>query len=181
MLPADPGRRPGRRGQACPGLRLVRGFAGHRVVRRRRRTGRWASRWSICGSSRQSRLVLGEVRAAHGRAAVAAAGAAVKAALDGAVEAVVACPQTELAIQQAGIAFDGYPSFVAQCTGTPIEDAFLMLCFDDKRIVHTTLHVGLLRAISLVDVRPGEARACDGGRRVETAGRGAAADRRLRP
>ncbi len=95
-------------------------------------------------------LVLGKVRAVHGRAAVAAAAAAVTAAMDGDVAAVVACPQTELAIKQAGIEFDGYPSFVARCTGTPVDDAFLMLCFDGMRIVHTTLHVSLARAITLV-------------------------------
>ena len=95
-------------------------------------------------------MALGEVSAAHGRAAVAAATAAVEAAMAGHVEAVVACPQTELAIKQAGIDFDGYPSLVARCTGIPTEDAFLMLCFDHVRIVHTTLHVGLRQAIDLV-------------------------------
>ena len=93
---------------------------------------------------------LGVVSAAHGRAAVESARAAVAAALRGEVSAVVACPQTEIAIKQAGIEFDGYPSFVARETGVPAEDAFLMLCFDDKRVVHTTLHVGVARAVSLI-------------------------------
>jgi len=92
----------------------------------------------------------GEITPQHGQAAVDAAAFAIKGAMAGQVGAVVACPQTELAIHKAGIAFDGYPSFVARCTGTPIEDAFLMLCFDEKKIVHTTLHVGLKRAIELV-------------------------------
>ena len=95
-------------------------------------------------------MVLGEVRAVHGRAAVEAAAAAIDAAMRGDVQAVVACPHTEYAIQQAGIAFDGYPSFVARQTGTPVDDTFLMLCFDDHRIVHATLHVSLRRAIELV-------------------------------
>ena len=95
-------------------------------------------------------MALGEVRAVHGRAAIEAAATAVRAAMDGDVEAVVACPQTEFAIKQAGIDFDGYPSFVARQTGTPVDDTFLMLCFDDRRIVHTTLHVSLRRAIELV-------------------------------
>jgi 4-hydroxythreonine-4-phosphate dehydrogenase len=92
----------------------------------------------------------GEITAAHGRAAVDAAAFAIKGAMAGEVEAVVACPQTEMAIHQAGIAFDGYPSFVARCTATPVDDAFLMLCFDTKRIVHTTLHVSLRRCIDLI-------------------------------
>ncbi len=99
---------------------------------------------------RNDRLEIGAVRAAHGRAAVDAARAAIDAALAGHVDAVVAAPQTELAIHQAGIEFDGYPSFVARCTGVAPEDAFLMLCFDASRIVHATLHVSLRRAIELL-------------------------------
>jgi 4-hydroxythreonine-4-phosphate dehydrogenase len=94
--------------------------------------------------------VLGEVRATHGRAAVEAARVAIAAALAGHVDAVVGAPHTERAIAAAGIAFDGYPSFVARCTGVAADDAFLMLCFDETRIVHATLHVSLRRAIDLV-------------------------------
>jgi len=96
------------------------------------------------------RLEIGQIRAAHGRAAVDAARAAINAALKGDVAAVVAAPHTELAIKQAGIEFDGYPSFVARCTGVAPEDAFLMICFDATRIVHATLHLSLRRAIELV-------------------------------
>lgn len=101
---------------------------------------------------RDQPLILGEVRAAHGRAAVDAAAAAIAAALAHRVDAVVAAPQTELAIKQAGIEFDGYPSFVARCTATAPEDVFLMLCFERTRIVHATLHQSLRRAIELITV-----------------------------
>ncbi len=93
---------------------------------------------------------LGEIAAAHGRAAIDAARAAIDVARAGKVDAVVAAPQTERAVKAAGIEFDGYPSFVARSTGLAPEDAFLMLCFDDKRIVHTTLHASLKRAIELI-------------------------------
>ncbi|MGC8474890.1 MAG: 4-hydroxythreonine-4-phosphate dehydrogenase PdxA [Acetobacteraceae bacterium] len=93
---------------------------------------------------------LGVIAAEHGRAALDAAGAAIDAARAGLVAGVVACPQTEAAIHQAGIDFDGYPSFVARRTGIAPEDAFLMLCFDATRIVHATLHVSLARAIALI-------------------------------
>ncbi|HKT17838.1 MAG TPA: 4-hydroxythreonine-4-phosphate dehydrogenase PdxA [Stellaceae bacterium] len=93
---------------------------------------------------------LGTIDPANGRAAVESARAAVRAALDGHIDAVVAAPQTELAIKQAGIDFDGYPSFVAREAGVPEDDVFLMLCFDDKKIVHATLHVGLRRALELI-------------------------------
>jgi 4-hydroxythreonine-4-phosphate dehydrogenase len=100
-------------------------------------------------------LEIGAVRPQHGLAALDAAAHAIRAALDGQVEAVVAAPQTELAIREAGVEFDGYPTFVARCTGTPVEDAFLMLCFTDadgreRRIVHTTLHVSVRRALDLI-------------------------------
>src|SRR6185437_4657639 len=99
---------------------------------------------------RDAAVTLGTIAPANGRAAVESARAAIRAALDGQVDAVVAAPQTELAIHQAGIAFDGYPSFVARETGVPEDDVFLMLCFDDVKIVHATLHVGLRRAIELI-------------------------------
>jgi len=104
-------------------------------------------------------LAIGKVAAAHGRAALDSARAAIAAALAGEVDAVVAAPQTETAIERAGIAFDGYPGFVARCTGVAEEDAFLMICFErgaspasmtEVRIVHTTLHVSLRRAIDLI-------------------------------
>ena len=113
----------------------------------------------ICGISiKKTRILetaeepfsIGNIEAAHGRAALAAAKRAIDAALGHEVDAVVAAPQTELAVKRAGIEFDGYPSFVARCTGVAPEDAFLMLCFDATRIVHVTLHVSLRRAIELV-------------------------------
>jgi 4-hydroxy-L-threonine phosphate dehydrogenase PdxA len=92
-------------------------------------------------------LKLGQIEAAHGRAALDSAGAAVRAALTGAVHAVVGAPHTEKAVALAGIAFDGYPSFVARETGIDPDDAVLMLCWDRMRIAHVTLHVGLQQAI----------------------------------
>jgi 4-hydroxythreonine-4-phosphate dehydrogenase len=92
----------------------------------------------------------GTVDAAYGRASLAAARRAIKAALSGDADAVVAAPQTERSIHAAGIAFDGYPSFVARETGTPINDVYLMICFDDVRIAHATLHVSVREAVALI-------------------------------
>jgi 4-hydroxythreonine-4-phosphate dehydrogenase len=92
----------------------------------------------------------GKVDASYGRASLASARRAIKAALDGAVEAVVAAPQTERSIAAAGIHFDGYPSFVARETGTPVEDVYLMICFDASRIVHATLHLSVREALKLI-------------------------------
>jgi len=99
-------------------------------------------------------LHLGAIAAPHGEAALDSAKAAIDAALAGEVDAVVAAPHTESAIKLAGIRFDGYPGFVARCTGLSPEDAFLMICFDSRgnevRITHATLHASLRQAIDLV-------------------------------
>ena len=95
-------------------------------------------------------LKIGTIDAAYGRASLASASRAIKAALAGDVEAVVAAPQTERSIAAAGIAFDGYPSFVARETGTPVHDVYLMICFDQSRIVHATLHVSVREAVALI-------------------------------
>src|SRR5262249_36119207 len=81
-------------------------------------------------------LEFGTSSAGSGRAALAFAGAAIKLALAGEVDAVVAAPQNETSIALAGVEFDGYPSFVARATGTDENDVYLMLCFDDVKIVH---------------------------------------------
>ena len=95
-------------------------------------------------------LILGRTSAASGRAILDAGETAIRAALAGHVDAVVAAPQTETAVKATGVAFDGYPSFVARITGVPTDDAFLMLCFDRTRIVHVTLHVSVRRALELL-------------------------------
>ena len=95
-------------------------------------------------------LRIGTVDAAYGRASLASASRAIKSALARDVEAVVAAPQTERSIAAAGIAFDGYPSFVARETGTPVNDVYLMICFDQSRIVHATLHVSVREAVALI-------------------------------
>jgi 4-hydroxythreonine-4-phosphate dehydrogenase len=95
-------------------------------------------------------LDFGAMSAASGRASLAFARTAIKAALAGEVDGVVAAPQNETSIALAGIAFDGYPSFVARETGTDEDDVYLMLCFDDVKIVHATLHRSVRQAIDMI-------------------------------
>jgi 4-hydroxy-L-threonine phosphate dehydrogenase PdxA len=95
-------------------------------------------------------IAFSETSAASGRASLASARAAIKAALSGAADAVVAAPQNQTSIAMAGIEFDGYPSFVARETGLPRDDVYLMLCFGEFKIVHCTLHVGVREALSLI-------------------------------
>ena len=104
----------------------------------------------------QARPRLGAIAAEHGRAALAAAERAIGAAMRGEYAAVVGAPHTEASIHAAGIAFDGYPSFVARVTGVAADDAILMLCLShggrEVRIAHVTLHTGVARALTLITV-----------------------------
>ena len=108
-------------------------------------------------------LQVGKIAAAHGRAILDSATCAINAALAGHVDAVVAAPQTEKSVHLAGVKFDGYPTFVAAVAGVPRDDAYLMLCFDDKRIVHATLHVSVRQALDMITVErvEGAIRAAD--------------------
>ncbi|HEX9397234.1 MAG TPA: 4-hydroxythreonine-4-phosphate dehydrogenase PdxA [Burkholderiales bacterium] len=103
---------------------------------------------------RQEKPEIGKIAAAHGRAIIATAEAAIRAALAGDFDAVVGAPHTEAAIHAAGIEFDGYPSFVARVAGLPPEDGILMLCFEhqgrEMRIAHVTLHMSVGNALRTI-------------------------------
>jgi 4-hydroxy-L-threonine phosphate dehydrogenase PdxA len=101
-------------------------------------------------SNEAAGLAFGNASAASGRISLAAARAAIQAALRQDVDAVVAAPQNQTSIALAGIEFDGYPSFVARETGLGMHDVYLMLCFDDMKVVHCTLHVGVAEAIAMI-------------------------------
>ena len=98
-----------------------------------------------------ARLAPGSSTAACGEAILAYAARAIDMAMAGEADAVVACPQTQSSVAAAGIAFDGYPSFVARRTGTDPETVFMMLVSDRLRIAHVTLHLGLRAALARID------------------------------
>jgi 4-hydroxythreonine-4-phosphate dehydrogenase len=85
-----------------------------------------------------------------GHASIAFCAAAVKAAMSREVDAVVAAPQNETSIAQAGIKFDGHPSFVARQTGTDESGVYMMLCFGATRIAHCTLHRSVRDSLALI-------------------------------
>ncbi|MDB5821618.1 MAG: Terephthalate dihydrodiol dehydrogenase [Herminiimonas sp.] len=89
----------------------------------------------------------GTLDARAGKATIAYAGAAVDLARRGMVQAVVGCPHSETAINNAGIAFSGYPPLVSELTGTPAERVFLMLVANGLRIAHVTLHESVACAL----------------------------------
>lgn len=103
-----------------------------------------------CAQPEAASLGFGVTHPASGRASLAFASRAIKAARAGEVDAVVAAPQNETAIALAGIPFDGHPSFVARETGTDVDDVYLMLCVGDMKIVHATLHQSVRQAIAAI-------------------------------
>jgi 4-hydroxythreonine-4-phosphate dehydrogenase len=103
-----------------------------------------------CAQPEAAMLGFGVVSPVSGRASIAFCRAAIKAALAGEVDAVVAAPQHETSIAQANIKFDGHPSFVARETGTDEGDVYMMLCFGDTKIAHCTLHRSVRDAIALI-------------------------------
>jgi 4-hydroxythreonine-4-phosphate dehydrogenase len=103
-----------------------------------------------CPQPETASLGFGVTSPVAGRASIAFCAAAVKAAMIHDVDAVVAAPQNETSIAQAGIKFDGHPSFVARQTGTDESGVYMMLCFGDMRIAHCTLHRSVRDSIALI-------------------------------
>ncbi len=93
---------------------------------------------------------LAQVSPEAGRATVAYARRAIELALAGRVDAVVACPHNETAVNRGGLAFDGYPGFLADVAGVPRDQ--VMLVSERFRIVNVTLHVALRQALDLLTV-----------------------------
>jgi 4-hydroxythreonine-4-phosphate dehydrogenase len=98
-------------------------------------------------------FVPGEIAAAAGTATLAYVSAALAAARAGSVDAVIACPHSETAINASGVSFAGYPGFVAREMGMPADDVYLLLIGGGLRIVHATLHEGIASALARLDQR----------------------------
>lgn len=92
----------------------------------------------------------GRIDARAGAATVAYIKEAVRLVNDGKVSAIVACPQSETAINSAGIPFSGYAGLLAQITGTPEDQVFLMLVAAGLRIAHVTLHESVKSALGRI-------------------------------
>ena len=90
----------------------------------------------------------GKMSPQAGRATIAYATRAVALAVAGEVEAVVGCPQSETAINSAGIAFSGYPPLIADLTKTSRDQVFMMLAAGGLRIAHCTLHESVATALA---------------------------------
>ena len=92
----------------------------------------------------------GRIDPRAGAATVAYVREAVRLVNAGDVAAIVACPQSETAINSAGIPFSGYAGLLAQLTGTPEDQVFLMLAAAGLRIAHVTLHESVKSALGRI-------------------------------
>jgi len=92
----------------------------------------------------------GQLSAAAGAATVAYVREAIALQRAGRIEAIGAAPHNETAVNAAGIAFSGYSGLVAELTGTPRERAFLLLEAQGLRVVHVTLHEGVVGAVQRI-------------------------------
>ena len=92
----------------------------------------------------------GKIDARAGAATVAYIKEAVRLVGAGEAAAIVACPQSETAINSAGIPFSGYAGLLAQITKTPEDQVFLMLVAAGLRIAHVTLHESVRSALGRI-------------------------------
>jgi len=92
----------------------------------------------------------GKIDPRAGAATVAYVREAVRLVNEGQVSAIVACPQSETAINSAGIPFSGYAGLLTQLTKTPEEQVFLMLVAAGLRIAHVTLHESVSSALGRI-------------------------------
>lgn len=92
----------------------------------------------------------GAVAAPAGAATAAYVRAAIELVRTGRIEAIGAAPHCETAVNAAGIPFSGYSGMVADLTETPRERAFLLLEAQGLRVVHATLHVGVVSAVGRI-------------------------------
>ncbi|MFD4326489.1 PdxA family protein [Nocardioides sp. NPDC058538] len=104
------------------------------------------------GALTSDQLRVGEVRPEAGAATIAYARTAVGLATEGGYRGIVAGPHSESAVHAAGIGFAGYPPLVAELTGTPEDQVFLMLVGGGLRMAHVTLHLSMAESLDRLSV-----------------------------
>lgn len=92
----------------------------------------------------------GQVDKAAGAATVAYVREAVRLQRAGLIAAIAAAPHSETAVNASGTPFNGYAGLLADLTGTPRDQVFLMLEAQGLRVVHCTLHEGVCDAVARI-------------------------------
>jgi len=94
-------------------------------------------------------LPFGRLSAAAGDAAFRFIEKAVELALRGDIDAICTAPLNKEALHLAGHRFPGHTEILAELTGTA--DYAMMLATGKLKVIHLTTHVGLIRAIEMID------------------------------
>ena len=95
-----------------------------------------------------SNVVLGELSAEAGKAAVECVISATKVAMSGEFAAIVTAPLNKEAIVMAGYSYPGHTELLAEVTQTP--NYGMLLVTENLRVVHVSTHVSLKTAIERV-------------------------------
>ncbi|MQA98377.1 MAG: 4-hydroxythreonine-4-phosphate dehydrogenase PdxA [Streptosporangiales bacterium] len=94
----------------------------------------------------------GVVHERHGRAAVAAVGAACALAVEGRLDGIVTAPLNKEAIKAAGSPYPGHTEMLAELLGVGRGDVVTVFVLDRLRIFFLTRHLPLARAIAELSV-----------------------------
>ena len=95
------------------------------------------------------RLTPGRHNAITGRAMLDYTDKLIEYFKEGSIHGGVGGPHSKKAADEAGYNFVGYPYYIADMIGAP--DPFMMLVDGKLRVVNTTLHVSLRKAIDMID------------------------------
>ena len=94
-------------------------------------------------------LPFGRLSAAAGDAAFRFVEKAVELARRGDIDAICTAPLNKEALHLAGHRYPGHTEILAELTGTT--DYAMMLATGNLKVIHLTTHVGLIRAIEMID------------------------------
>ncbi len=101
--------------------------------------------------SEPSRIEIGRLSAASGRAALDCVRTAAAKCLSGEADAMVTAPLNKEAVALSGEAFSGHTEYIAKLCGAT--ESRMLLVNDRLRVVHVTTHVPLRRACELEPAR----------------------------
>lgn len=94
-------------------------------------------------------LPVGKVSKEAGNAAFRYLEKAISLAKEQKIEAICTAPLNKEALHRAGHLFPGHTEILAELTGT--EDFAMMLTAPKLRVIHVTTHVGLIKAVELIN------------------------------
>ncbi|MCR8631683.1 4-hydroxythreonine-4-phosphate dehydrogenase PdxA [Paenibacillus radicis (ex Xue et al. 2023)] len=94
-------------------------------------------------------LVFGQVQAAAGNAAFHYLAKAIELALGNQIAAICTAPLNKEALHKGGHLYPGHTEILASLTDT--EDYSMMLYTPNLKVIHLTTHVGLLKAIEMIN------------------------------